>query len=101
MTVFSVCAITNQKGDVMEYKKDEFSGYRLKRFLDDRGIKYGAFGASLTPPVSNATISRWLHGKAKPAGKHAYNRMVQISVKTQKPGRSELHASIRGWNNKP
>ena len=85
----------------MEYKKDEFSGYRLKRFLDDKGIKYGSFGANLKPPVSNSTISRWLNGKSKPSGKHAYSWMVQMSVKTQKPGRSELHASIRGWNNKP
>ena len=85
----------------MEYKKDEFSGYRLKRFLDDVGIKYRSFGASLTPPVSSSQISKWMHGKAKPAGKHAYSWMVQISVKTQKPGRSELHASIRGWSIEP
>ena len=50
----------NQKERTGYSMKQEFSGYKLKRFLDHEGIKYGAFGKSLKPPVSIYTISKWI-----------------------------------------
>jgi hypothetical protein len=93
-----------QKGDVFMIKNEEvqeFSGYRLKRFLDDAGLKYGKFGKSLNPPVSIYTMSKWLNGKGKPSGPHGYAHRAQISVLTQRPGIEELHATIQGWDVEP
>lgn len=85
--------MTKKKDD----KKQEFSGYKLKRFLDDEGLKYGKFAKSLKPPVSIYTMSAWLNGKGKPSGPHGYAHRAQISLRTQMPGRDELHATIHGW----
>ena len=82
-------------------EKMEFSGYKLKRFLDHEGLKYGKFGKTLKPPVSIFTISKWINGKGKPSGPHGFAHRVQISVRTQGPGRDELHATVHGWEIAP
>ena len=91
----------NQKEKIGYSMKQEFSGYKLKRFLDHEGMKYGAFGKSLKPPVSIYTISKWINGHGKPAGKHRQAHRVQISLITQKLGEDELHATIYGWDVAP
>lgn len=89
--------MTKNKDD----KKQEFSGYRLKRFLDHEGLKYGKFGKSLTHPVSIYTMSKWLNGKGKPSGPHGFAQRAEISLRTQGLGEDELHATIHGWEIAP
>ena len=65
----------------------------LKRYLDDHGLKYGAW-AKKHLGVSACKMSRWLNGMSKP---NTAQRTI-ISIETNKKGLKNHHVKINDWD---
>ena len=65
----------------------------LKRYLDDHGLKYGAW-AKKHLNVSIYKMSRWINGVSKP---NTSQRAI-ISMETSRKGGKNHHVKIHDWD---
>lgn len=78
--------------------KKETSNEVLRRLLKDHSLHHGYFSKTVVnPPVTQQTLSRWIHGQQSPSGKHGMSRRIELSLWSQKHYGHDYHIKINDW----